>query len=52
MKKVKIFSTILDFEKFVNRTDIEVIQIDIKAVEQSSIFQECFVAVVYYKTIM
>ena len=49
MKKVKLFSSISEFEEFVNRDDIDIIQVDVKAVEQSSMFQESFVAVVYYK---
>lgn len=49
MKKVQLFSRMSDFEEFVNRTDIEIIQVDIKVVEQSCIFQESFAAVVFYK---
>ena len=33
----------------VNRTDIEVIQMDIKAVEQNCFAQEWFIAVIFYK---
>lgn len=49
MKKVQLFSTMSEFENFINRTDIEVIQVDIKVVEQSCMFQEYFVAIVFYK---
>lgn len=49
MKKIKLFSKIVEFEEFVNREDIEILQVDIKAVEQSLFFQECFASVVYYK---
>jgi hypothetical protein len=48
MKKVKLFDKVSEFEAFVNRTDIEVLQVDIKAVEQSFCFQEGFAAVVFY----
>jgi DNA-directed RNA polymerase alpha subunit len=52
MKKVKIFNSISNFEEFVNRTDIETIQVDIKVVEQSHSFQEFFAGIVYYKEII
>ena len=48
MKKVQLFSKMSDFEEFINRTDIEVIQVDVKVVEQSFMFQESFAAVVFY----
>ena len=38
-----------ELEKFINRTDIEVLQVDIKVVEQSYMFQESFAAVVFYR---
>tara|TARA_R110000744_G_scaffold373668_1_gene485977 strand:- start:383 stop:700 length:318 start_codon:yes stop_codon:yes gene_type:complete len=47
-KKIKMFDSIEMFEEFVN-TDIEILQMDLKAVEQSYRFQECFCAVVYYR---
>ena len=43
-----MFDSIEMFEEFVN-TDIEILQMDLKAVEQSYRFQECFCAVVYYR---
>ena len=49
MKKIKIFSSIQAFEDFVNREDIEVLSVDLKVVEQSYSFQECFAGLVYYK---
>ena len=49
MKKVQLFNTMEGFEKFINRTDIEVIQVDVKVVEQSMMFQQNFAAVVFYK---
>jgi hypothetical protein len=51
MKKVQLFSKMSDFEEFINRTDIDVIQVDIKVVEQSYMFQESFAAVVFYKVL-
>ena len=51
MKKVSLFCSISEFEKFINRTDIEILQVDVKVVEQSYAFQESFAAVVFYKTI-
>lgn len=48
MKKVKMFQSVSHFEEFVNRADIETLDIDIKVVEQSEFFQECFCAVVFY----
>lgn len=48
MKKVQLFFKVSDFESFVNRTDIEILQVDVKAVEQSFCFQEGFSAVVFY----
>lgn len=50
-KKVEMFYRMKDFEKCVNRIDIEVLSIDIKAVEQSSNFQEGFCGIVFYKLI-
>jgi hypothetical protein len=49
MKRLKLLTTVSDFETFVNRADIEILQLDIKVVEQSFCFQESFCAVVYYR---
>ena len=49
MKRVQLFNTMESFEEFINRTDIEVIQVDVKVVEQSMMFQQNFAAVVFYK---
>jgi hypothetical protein len=51
MKKVQLFAKMSEFEDFINRTDIEVIQVDVKVVEQSFMFQESFAAVVFYKVL-
>lgn len=48
MKRVQLFAKVSDFEDFVNRPDIEVLQVDVKSVEQSFSFQEGFSAVVFY----
>ena len=49
MKRVKLFNSMVSFEEFINRKDIEVIQVDVKAVERSHMFQQNFVAVVLYR---
>ena len=49
MKRVKLFNKMESFEEFINRTDIEVIQVDVKVVEQSMMFQQSFAAVAFYK---
>lgn len=40
MKRIKIITSSVELEEFVNRTNIEIIQVDIKAVEQSFFAQE------------
>ena len=47
MKKVKVFSSISEFEKFVN--SVEVLDVKVVGCEQSYSFQECFIGVVFYK---
>ena len=49
MKKIKIITNSDELEQFVNRTDIEVIQMDIKAVEQNCFAQQWYIAVIFYK---
>jgi hypothetical protein len=49
MKRLKLLAKVSEFEAFVNRTDIEILQLDIKAVEQSFLFRESFCAFVYYR---
>ena len=49
LKRVQLFNTMESFEEFINRTDIEVIQVDVKVVEQSMMFQQSFAAVAFYK---
>ena len=48
-KRVKMFHQIVEFENFVNKEDIEIIKIDIKAVEQNYHYQEGFAAIVFYE---
>lgn len=48
-KQLRIISHPTEFEAFVNSPDVEVIQMDIKSVEQSISFQYGFVAVIYFK---
>lgn len=52
MKRIKIITSSVELEEFVNRTNIEIIQVDIKAVEQSIFAQEWFIAVIFYKEII
>lgn len=52
MKKIEVIGNAEYFEKFVNRTDIEILQIDIKGCEQSITFQESFIAVIYYQIVL
>ena len=51
MKRIKIITDSHELFQFINRTDIEIIQIDIKAVEQNMLAQEWFIAVIFYKEI-
>ena len=48
IKHIKMFSKMSEFEKFANRTDIDILNIDIKVVNQSFIFQESFAGIIYY----
>jgi hypothetical protein len=52
VKRIAIFNKSMEFTAFVNRLDIEIIQLDVKGVEQSFSFQEGFMAVVFYKEIV
>ena len=49
MKKIKVTGSIKEFEKFINRHDVEIISVDVKGCEQSYMFQECFIGVIYYE---
>lgn len=49
MKKLKVTGSSKEFEEFVNREDIEILQLDVKGCEQNSQFQESFIAVIYYQ---
>lgn len=51
MKKIFMTPSIREFEAFVNRTDIEVISVDVKSVEQNCVFQEGFCGLIFYTTI-
>lgn len=48
-KLVKMFRDMATFENFVNGDKFEILQVDVKAVEQSSRYQEGFAAVVFYR---
>lgn len=49
MKSIEIVSSKVDFDWWVNNPDIEILQLDIQGVEGSFRFQECFIAVIYYR---
>lgn len=51
-KGIKTFYRIVDFEEFVNSPGINILNVDIKAMEQSAMFQESFFAIVYYEVMM
>lgn len=48
MKKVKVITSNAELEEFLARTDIEVINVDVRSCEQSWFAQEYFTAVIYY----
>jgi len=48
-KLVKMFRDMQSFENFTNSDGIEVLQVDVKVVEQSQYYQEGFAAVVFYR---
>lgn len=51
MKKIYIAHTVKEFEEFVNRKDIQLIEEKFGMLnEQTSTFQEYFWGIVYYKT--
>lgn len=52
MKKILVTPSIKKFEELVNRKDIEVISVDVKAVEQSCCTQESFIGIVFYKELL
>ena len=49
MRKVEILSKAVDIESILARTDIKILSIDIKSVEQSFYYQEGICAVVCYE---
>ena len=49
MKKIEFLYTVSDFEEFVNRKDINVLQVEIKGVESSVICQKEFIGIVFYE---
>ena len=48
MKRVKIITSNAELEEFLARTDIEIINVDVRSCEQSWFAQEYFTAAVYY----
>lgn len=51
-KQIRLFYTTKEFEEFVNHETVEVIDIQIKAMENSAMFQESFFAIVFYKDVV
>lgn len=51
MKKLFIAYSIKQFEEFVNRTDIEILNVDVKVFEHSYAYQEGFCGLIFYKEI-
>lgn len=52
MKKVELCYSLEMFNTLVNRPDIEVLQVDVKVVENSYHFQDGFCGVVFYKELI
>jgi hypothetical protein len=50
-KKLQVITTIEYFESFVNRSDIDIIQVDVKGADNTYMTQQGFIAVIYYKEI-
>ena len=48
MKRVKVITSNAELEEFLARTDIEVINVDVRSCEQSWFAQEFFTAAIYY----
>ena len=48
MKRVKVITSNAELEEFLARTDIEIINVDVRSCEQSWFAQEYFTAAVYY----
>jgi hypothetical protein len=48
-RKIEVITTSKYFEDFTAKTDIEILQVDVKAVEQSYMCQESFLAVIQYR---
>jgi hypothetical protein len=48
MKRVKVITSNAELEEFLARTDIEIINVNVRSCEQSWFAQEYFTAVIYY----
>jgi predicted transcriptional regulator len=48
MKRVKVITSNAELEEFLARTDIEIINVDVRSCEQSWFAQEYFTAAIYY----
>jgi len=51
MKRIEIAYTTQIFEEIVNRKDVNILQVDVKGVEQNALFQQGFIGIVYYEEI-
>jgi hypothetical protein len=51
MKRVEIAYTPQMFEEIVNRSDINILQIDVKGMEPNALFQQGFIGIIYYEEI-
>lgn len=49
MKRVIATPSIKYFEEVLNRPDIDIIKIDVKAVEQTIYFQDCFFGIIVFE---
>jgi len=49
MKKVCVTPSIKEFEEIINRQDIEIIKIDVKACENTYFTQESFLGIIVYE---
>lgn len=51
MKRIEIAHLIEQFEEIVNREGINVINVDVRGVESSSMFPQGFIGIIYYEEI-
>jgi len=49
MKKIEIKYTKEEFEEFVNKKDINVLSVNVKIIEPSSLFSDGFIGTIFYE---